>query len=53
MAKIWHKRIIAETQKFQDCPDRYRNDVLALLRLDVFNHAITEEKFTELTGEIY
>lgn len=53
MAKIWCKRIIAGTQKFEDCPDRYKNDVLALLRLEVSKGTITEAEFTELTGETY
>lgn len=53
MAKIWCKRIIAETQAFVNCPDRYKDDVLALLRLEVEKSEITSDKFTELTGEIY
>jgi hypothetical protein len=53
MAKIWRNRIIAGTQNFTDCPDRFKDDVLSLLRSDVSNGVITAEKFEELTGETY
>mgnify|MGYP003468161549 CR=1 FL=1 len=53
MAKIWRNRIVAGTQKFADCPDRFKDNVLALLRADVANGTITAEKFEELTGETY
>lgn len=53
MAKIWRNRIIAGDQQFSDCPARYRNQVLALLRADVENGVITAEEFTELTGQPY
>ena len=53
MAKIWRNRIIAGTQTFSNCPDRYKNDVLTLLRADVESGTITVEVFEELTGETY
>ena len=53
MAKIWKNRIIAGTQKFEDCPDRYKNEVLELMRKDVEKGDLTPEKFEELTGIKY
>lgn len=53
MAKIWRNRIIAGTQVFANCPARYKDAVLELLRADVEKGIITAEKFTELTGETY
>lgn len=53
MAKIWRNRIIAGTQKFDDCPSRYKDTVLNLLRTDVVNGIITAERFKELTGLSY
>lgn len=53
MAKIWRNRIIGETQKFESCPDRYVDDVLALLKADVVSGKITAEKYKELTGKEY
>ena len=53
MAKIWRNRIVAGTQKYEDCPDRYKSDVLELLKLDVANGTITAKKFKELTGIAY
>lgn len=53
IAKIWRNRIEAETQKFDDCPTKYRAQVLALMRQDVVDGIITKEQFEELTGEPY
>lgn len=53
MSKIWRNRIIAGDQKFEDCPARYKAQVLALLRIDVENGTITADQFEELTGEPY
>ena len=53
MAKIWRNRIEARDQKFEDCPQRYRKSVLALMRQDVIDGIITAEEFEELTGEPY
>ena len=59
MAKIWRNRIIARTQKYSDCPARYKNDVLDLLKKDVVNETVTSfgkmtpEMFYELTGIEY
>ena len=51
MAKIWKNRLIAGTQVWADCPERYRATVKALLRADVESKKITTEKYTEITGE--
>lgn len=53
MAKIWRNRIIAGTQVFEDCPAKYKDAVLALLRQDVADGVITAEQFKELTGQDY
>ncbi len=53
MAKIWRNRLEAGTQKFEDCPDRYKEDVKALLKADVASGKITAERYKEITGEKY
>lgn len=53
MAKVWKNRIEAGTQKFDNCPQRYREDVLTLMRQDVEDGVITAEQFKELTGVQY
>lgn len=53
MAKIWRNRIEAGDQLFENCPDRYKQGVLDLMRQDVANGIITAERFEELTGEPY
>ena len=53
IAKIWRNRIEAGTQKFEDCPAKYQQMVLQLMREDVANGVITAEQFEELTGQPY
>lgn len=53
MAKIWRNRIEAGDQQFEDCPARYKPQVLALMRQDVADGIITAERFEELTGVPY
>ena len=53
MAKIWRNRLIAGTQVWADCPERYRAAVKALLRADVEAGRITAERYYEITGEGY
>ena len=53
MAKIWRNRLIAGTQKFEDCPERYKESVLAMLRQDVIDGVITAEQYKDITGEDY
>ena len=53
MAKIWRNRIIVGDQLFANCPTRYKNQVLVLLKQDVVNGVITAESFAELTGLPY
>ena len=53
MAKIWRNRIEAGTKTFEECPAKYKADVLALMRQDVENGVITKEEFESLTGEVY
>lgn len=53
MAKIWRNRLIAGTQQWEDCPDKYKSSVRALLRLDVMNNVITKEKYEGILHEEY
>ena len=53
MAKIWRNRIEAGDQLFENCPQRYQEQVLDLMRQDVENRIISAEKFEELTGQPY
>lgn len=53
MAKIWHKRILAQTQVYADCPLKYKADVKAMFIDDVQNGVITIEQYEEIIGEPY
>lgn len=53
MAKIWRNRLVAGTQVWANCPERYRAAVQALLREDVEASRITAERYQEITGEAY
>lgn len=53
VAKIWRNRLEAGTQKWEDCPDKYKPKVNILLREDVENGVITAERYEEITGEPY
>lgn len=53
MAKIWRNRIEAGDQLFENCPDRYKPQVLVLMRKDVVDGVITKEQFEALTGQPY
>ena len=53
MAKIWRNRIEAETKKFGECPDKYKKEVLKLMRDDVQAGVISPEDFERLTGMPY
>ena len=53
MAKIWRNRIVGETKTFEQCPDRYKGEVLELMRKDVANGDLSAEKFEAITGLTY
>lgn len=53
MAKIWKNRLVAGTQVFAECPDKYKDDVIALLKEDVKEGEITAEQYKDITGEDY
>lgn len=53
MAKIWHKRILAGTQIYADCPLKYKADVKTMFIDDVVNGVITAEQYEEIIGEPY
>lgn len=48
MAKIWARRLEAGTQNFSDCPEKYRNDVIAILQRDVALGIITQEDYDRI-----
>lgn len=53
MAKIWRNRIEAGDQLFSHCPEKYRAQVLVLMRKDVADGIISAEGFEDLTGIPY
>lgn len=53
MAKIWRNRIWASTKTYKECPERYRADVLDLMRQDVAEGKHTPEEFEKKTGIPY
>ena len=53
MANIWRNRIWAGTKTFDECPDRYKDDVEVLMRQDVKEGKYTAEEFTEKTDIPY
>jgi len=48
VAKIWRNRLIAGTQQFHNCPEKYRDAVIALLEQDVEDGVITQERYNEI-----
>lgn len=53
MARIWEKRIIARTRKYEDVPATWKADVKNLLWLDVRRGTITAEEYEEFVGEAF
>jgi len=53
MARIWANRLEAGTQKWEDCPERYKTSVKELLKSDVANGVITEDEYQNITNEPY
>ena len=53
MEKIWRNRLEAGTQKWEECPEKYRAKVDALLKEDVASGKITAERYKEITGNDY
>lgn len=51
MAKIWRNRIEAGTQRLDHCPQKYRNDVIRLIRKDIENGAFTKAQLAELVED--
>ena len=51
MPKIWRNCIEAGTQRFADCPARYQEEVLAIMRQDVVDGRMT--KFGKMTPELF
>ena len=51
MAKIWRNRLIDGTQKFSECPAKYRDAVLAILQDDVKNGVISQERYEEIISK--
>ncbi len=53
MNKIWANRLVAGTKVWEDVPASRKNGVLEELRNRVESGEITEERFKEITGEVY
>ena len=53
MAKIWRNRIEGGTKTFEECTDRYKDDVLQLMQQDVETGKLSKERYKELTGMDY
>lgn len=48
MSKIWRNRIEGGTQKTADCPQKYYEEVIALIKVDYDNGEISENRLKEL-----
>lgn len=53
MAKIWRNRIWAGDKTYEECPTKYKADVLVWMRSDVVSNLHTAEEFEEKTGIPY
>lgn len=53
MANIWRNRIWAGTKTYDECPSRYKADVVTLMKQDVAEGKHTAEEFEEKTGMPY
>ena len=53
MDKIWKNRIEAGDQKLSDCPKRYIDAVIELIKKDVVDGIVTPEQYYSLTGMLY
>ncbi len=60
MAKIWRNRIESGAQSLSNCPNRYRTEVISLIRIDITEgtftkellaNVVTAEEYKEITGE--
>ena len=51
MAKIWRNRIEAGTQRLDHCPQKYRGDVILLIRGDLESGAYTREQLAQLVED--
>ena len=45
IAKIWRNRIIVGDQNLSECPEKYKDVVISLLKEDVKNGVITQEEY--------
>ena len=53
MNEIWANRLVAGTKTWAEVPASRKNAVKDVLRSRVESEAITAEKYTEITGEVY
>lgn len=51
MARIWARALERGTQKYADCPVRYKEQTKAILKQDVEDNVISADKYKEITGE--
>jgi hypothetical protein len=53
MNRIWANRLEAGTKTWDECPASRKTAVDAILRQDVEDGKITQERYTEITGKPY
>lgn len=51
MARIWARALERGTQKYADCPVRYKEQTKAVLLQDVADNIISRDRYKEITGE--
>jgi len=50
-AKIWRNTIEAGTKTLHECPDKYRDEVIRLIRQDIEDNKFTLEMLQKLVEE--
>ena len=53
MDRIWANRLEAGTKQWSEVPETRRNSVDIILRQDVANGTINEDRYKEITGKPY
>ena len=51
MVKIWRNRIWAGTQMLANCPNKYKNDVIEMMKQDLKDDIYTIETLKNLVRE--
>ena len=53
MNRIWANRLEAGTKTWAQCPNSRKTDIDAILRQDVADGVITQERYAMITGSNY